>query len=313
VLGSATEQEASPAVSAQALVDLREFRYFSTLADELHFGRAAERLHISQSPLSQAISNLEHKLGTSLFDRANRPIKLTPAGEVLLGHARRILAEADDAVGAARRAAEGETGTLRMAVDRSMTETLMPQLRHGLAERFPELRLEVVEAPANELVDVVRRGAADVGLAVCPEDADGIDSRVVRRERAVALVHKTNPLANRAAIDLEELARHPLLIWPQARSNGSHEFVLSLFHWSPPASVATIDVSDGRWWSEMLSGSFMVVPEGTARTPDFVTVPIAKTGDDFVTRVVWSGSTPPSFLDELLDALDDVSAALGWV
>jgi DNA-binding transcriptional LysR family regulator len=292
-------------------VDLREFRYFSTLADELHFGRAAERLHISQSPLSQAIANLEHKLGTSLFDRANRPIKLTPAGEVLLGHARRILAEADDAVSAARRAAEGETGTLRIAVDRSMTETLMPQLRHGLAERFPELRLEAVEAAANELLDLVRRGAADVGLAVCPEDADGIGSKVVRRERAVAIVHRTSPLANRAAIDLEELAQHPLLIWPQARSNGSHEFVLSLFR-SPPASVATIDVSDERWWSEMLAGAFMVVPEGSARTPDFVAVPIARTGDDFVTRLVWSTSTPPTFLGELLDALDDVSAALGW-
>src|SRR5439155_11915400 len=113
-------------------VEFRELRYYVVLSEELHFGRAAERLHISQSPLSQTIAQLERKLGTRLLDRSSRNVQLTAAGEVLLGHSRRLLSELDDAIGATRRAGAGELGGLRIAAGLVSRDAILPSLPHEL-------------------------------------------------------------------------------------------------------------------------------------------------------------------------------------
>src|SRR5262245_35133084 len=125
-------------------LEFRELRYFTVLCEAVHFGRAAERLHTSQSPLSQAIAQLERKLGTRLLDRSSRHVSLTAAGEVLLDHARRLLRDVDDAVGATRRAGAGETGTVRIAVGPIARVAVLPGLRHELDEVFPTLGVEIV-------------------------------------------------------------------------------------------------------------------------------------------------------------------------
>src|SRR5262249_56215815 len=123
-------------------VDFREVRYFVVLCEELDFGRAAERLHISQSPLSQAIAQLERKLGTRLLDRSSRHVQVTEAGNVLVHHARRLLRDADDAVGATRRAGSGETGSLQLAVGPASRDAVLPGLRHALDQRLPGLPVD---------------------------------------------------------------------------------------------------------------------------------------------------------------------------
>src|SRR6059058_4453915 len=112
-------------------LEFRELRYFVVLCEELHFGRAAARLHISQSPLSQAISQLERKLGTKLLDRSSRHVQVTDAGSVLLEHGRRLLREADEAVGATRRAAGGEVGSIRIVAGHISRNAVVPALLHA--------------------------------------------------------------------------------------------------------------------------------------------------------------------------------------
>src|SRR6478609_6399108 len=113
-VGVTSGQERAVNSTGHTLIELRELRYFAALADELHFGRAAERLHISQPPLSQTIANLERKLGTKLLERTSRQARLTSAGAVLREHALQVLADADRAVEATREAAVAESRTLRI-------------------------------------------------------------------------------------------------------------------------------------------------------------------------------------------------------
>src|SRR4051794_35382217 len=166
-------------------VDVRELRYFTVLCEELHFGRAAARLHISQPPLSQAIAQLESKLGLRLLDRTTRQVTLTGPGQVLSAHATRILAELNDAVGATRRAALTEHGTLRLATGVGVRETVLPGLQYVIAERFPELTVEVTHDVGDEVLHRIRSGAADVGVLVSPLLPKGLVSRPLRREQPV--------------------------------------------------------------------------------------------------------------------------------
>src|SRR5512133_4066656 len=162
-LGDVRRLAAVPA----ATVEFRELRYFAVLCEELHFGRAAERLHISQSPLSQTIAQLERKLGTRLLDRSSRHVQLTRAGEVLRYHSERLLHDLEDAVGATRRAGGGELGPLRIAVGPVSHVAVLPGLRHELDERLPLLEVEIADMAGDGVVEAVLRGSADIGLMLC--------------------------------------------------------------------------------------------------------------------------------------------------
>ncbi|MFL5928356.1 MAG: LysR family transcriptional regulator [Gaiellaceae bacterium] len=299
--------------TSHPLVELRELRYFSVLADELHFGRAAARLHISQPPLSQTIANLERKLGTKLLDRTSRQVRLTSAGAVLRDHAQRVLGDVDDAVAAARDAAVAEAATLRITIDSPMRETIVAQVADGLARRFPLLVLAVSEAPEPVSLERILQGDADVGLIVSPAHRNGVLTKELRRERPVALVHRTNELATRGSVSTAELARHPLLIWSHEQWPGAHGLVLGMFDEAPDLVTIELDRYDRGWWSGMIAGGFAIVPAGSATTPEFVTLPIEDGEDEFVTQIVWSEYAPPPTLPVLLDALDDVSEAHGWL
>jgi DNA-binding transcriptional LysR family regulator len=294
------------------MLELRELRYFTVLCEELHFGRAAERLHISQSPLSQAIAQLERKLGTRLLDRSSRHVRLTPAGQVLLEHGRRLLREADDAVGATRRAGAGESGPLRIAVGPVPRDAVLPALRHALDERLPNLIVDVVEIDGDQVVDAVVRGAADAGLMLCPPELGDIDSKIVRRDHPVAVVRPEHPLAKRDVVTIEDLSEHMLLLWPRSVSKGSHDVVLGMFHDHRPAATRVTDSYSGASWDAMHANGFAVVAASAAVSGDLVTVPINNGNVEFTMSLIWSRATPPLVLPALLEAVDSAIAENGW-
>jgi DNA-binding transcriptional LysR family regulator len=294
-------------------VDIRELRYFTVLGEELHFGRAAARLHISQPPLSQAIAQLENKLGLRLLDRTTRQVTLTPAGKVLSSHAVRILAELNDAVGATRRAALTEHGTLRIATGVVVRETVLPGLQYVIAERFPELTVEVTHELGDEVLHRIQSGAADLGVVVSPLVTTGLVSRPVRREQPVAVLHRDHALADAESLTPAQLAKHRLVVWPREQSAGSYDVVADLFNGRPPASVAEIELFGAGWWTEMRNGGFAVMPRGAPVTPEFVSVPITGAPVDFVTHVIWSKEAAPAYLGELLDAFDRFASEQGWL
>jgi DNA-binding transcriptional LysR family regulator len=312
--GSAVGQSENPGSAGHSAgVDVRELRYFTVLCEELHFGRAAGRLHISQPPLSQTIAQLEQKLGVRLLDRTTRNVTPTNAGQVLSAYARRILGELDDAVGATRRAASAEAGTLKLAVGALIRETMLPPLQYVISKRFPLLTVDVAEELGDEVLRRVQTGAADLGVLVSPTPVDGLESRPLRRERPVALLHRDNPLSRKASLNLADLAELRLVIWPRRESSGSHDLVLGLFNGSAPSSVDPIEMYGAGWWTELRDGAFAVLPEGTPISPEFVAVPIDDAPEEFVTQVVWSSETAPTYLPELLEALEEFAREQAWL
>ena len=178
-------------------VELRQFRYFVAVAEELNFTRAAERLHIAQQPLSAAIARLEHQLGARLFERTTRRVTLTETGIALLEPARAALQAADTAVEAARAVAAGEVGDVSMGLSAGAWYGL-GEFFEALAARHPGLRLHVHQQSTRPLLDAVRAGTLDLAVGLCVRDPAGLAARRLKDE-PVILVDLGRPPARRAA------------------------------------------------------------------------------------------------------------------
>jgi DNA-binding transcriptional LysR family regulator len=208
-------------------VELRQLRYFVAVAEELHFRRAAERLHISQPPLSQQIRALEDELGFALLVRTRRRVELTPAGEAFLRDARALLGELEGAVATARRIDSGQTGRLRINFVGSALFSIVP----GTVERFrrtrPAVEIELRERPTVDQLRAVRTGLADVGLVRPPIEDDGqLSVRTVLRERTVAALPAGHALARLSRLPLRRLAAEPLVLFPRDQAPGFHDLLI---------------------------------------------------------------------------------------
>lgn len=177
------------------MFSLDQVSAFVAVAEELHFGRAAERLNMTQPPLSRQIQKLERSVGVQLLDRDNRRVTLTQAGRAFLVEARRLLALVDTAGDLARRVDQGATGTLRLGFTAvSAIGMLGPLLRH-LSEELPGVDVILHERVTAGQVDGLLRGELDLGLARPPFDSGALGSRIVHREPLCAVVPSDHPLA----------------------------------------------------------------------------------------------------------------------
>jgi DNA-binding transcriptional LysR family regulator len=187
-------------------MELRQLRYFVTVARTRHFGQAAERLHMAQSPLSQAIRQLESQLGVTLFERTTRRVDLTPAGEALLADAERILASVSDAGARARRIGEGHAGLLRVGATGLTALAQLPRLARIAARELPDLQLRYVPGlltPAQELA--LTEDRIDLAVLRPPLREPGLASRLVTSERLVVAVPANHRLAGDEPAALAEL------------------------------------------------------------------------------------------------------------
>jgi DNA-binding transcriptional LysR family regulator len=207
-------------------VELRHLRSFVAVAEERHFGRAAERLHMAQPPLSQQIRRLEAQLGVTLLHRTTRSVELAPAGEVLLVRAREILAAVDRATEDTMRAARGEFGRLAVGFTGSATYALLPQVAAALRGALPgvvlDLRGELL-TPAQ--VDGLLAGTLDLGLLRPPVRERELTVEVVRREPLVAVLPEAHRLAGDETVPLEELAAEPFVVYPSHFRSVVHDAV----------------------------------------------------------------------------------------
>ena len=196
-------------------MELRHLRYFLAVAEELHFGRAAEKLHIAQPPLSQQIQQLERELGFPLFLRANRRVTLTAGGTVFLHDIRHSLASIEQAVQAARRADQGETGTLAVGFSTSATFEVLPALLSAFRARRPEVALSLYELNAAEQKRALLDRRLDVGLARPSIPDDGLTVEAVLREPLIAALPETHPLARQDSLTLADLSDEPFVLSPE--------------------------------------------------------------------------------------------------
>jgi DNA-binding transcriptional LysR family regulator len=207
-------------------MDLRRLRYFVAVAEERHFGRAAERLHIAQPPLSQQIQRLEAEIGSPLLYRTTRSVELAPAGAVLLERAREILAAVDAAAEDARRAARGEYGRLAIGFTGSATYALLPALAGALRETLPGVMLDLrgeLLTPAQ--VQWLLDGTLDLGLLRPPVHERELSVEVLRREPLICVLSGAHPLAVNDTVSLEQLSQEPFVTYPSHFRSVLHDAV----------------------------------------------------------------------------------------
>ncbi len=198
------------------LPNLRLLRYFVAVAEELHFGRAAERLHVAQPGLSQQIKVLERLLGVRLLERTSRQVRLTPAGDLLLTESRRLLAETERAVERVRRTGRGEIGRVTIAAIGSATYDVIPRLLRAQRKRLPDVEVVLREMSTPAQVQALRSGEVDIGFLRLPADTDELVAHTVREDRMAVMFPEAHPLARRSRIRLSDLAREPLVLFPAA-------------------------------------------------------------------------------------------------
>jgi DNA-binding transcriptional LysR family regulator len=214
-----------------SLPEIWQLRYFVAVAETLHFGRAAERLHISQPPLSRAIRVLEAELGTALFARTKRRVELTPAGSHLLEDARRILAQLERAAGQARDIGSGERGRLRIGfVSLADYGGVLPVLLKAYKAARPGVQLALREMLSPEQSAALAAGELDFGLLLPPvAEAEGLERLVMRREHFVAALPARHRLAaGRGPLAMRELTAERFVMVPREIAPGLYDIVSGL-------------------------------------------------------------------------------------
>jgi DNA-binding transcriptional LysR family regulator len=215
-------------------IDLRQLRYFVTVAEEMHFGRAAARLHMTQPPLSQTIQALEAMLGAPLFARTQRSVALTPAGAALLPEARRILQQAAALPALAQRAAAGETGTLSLAFVSIADYSVLPPALRDFRERYPQVQIDLREATTDVQLEEIIQGRIDVGLLIPPlpdKAKTELDYAPVLSEPLILAAPKgINALRGKSTVSLKTLSDMPLIIFPRRIAPAFHDAILTCFH-----------------------------------------------------------------------------------
>lgn len=215
-------------------IDLRQLRYFVTVAEELHFGRAAIRLHMTQPPLSQTIQALEELLGAALFLRSRRAVALTPAGAALLPEARRMLAQSAELPELVRRAAAGESGRLALAFVSSADYSVLPPFLRTYRAQFPQVQIVLQEATSDLQVDDLLHSRVDAGLLIPPlpdkarTELDYL--KVLSEPLILAAPAGLDALRGGGPVWLKDLPALPLIIFPRPIAPALHDAILGCFH-----------------------------------------------------------------------------------
>lgn len=196
-------------------LDLHHFRCVVTLAEELNFGRAAARLHMSQPPLSRLIGEVERAVGARLFERTTRRVTLTPVGEVMLGEARSVLARAEQALESVRAAVRRQAGKVSLGYTWLAFQTVLPPLLARLREHDHDLSVDLVELGSAALAEALACGHVDLGFAGEPLEVAGFESVLLHTAPLHVTLPAGHPLAGRERLELAALAGETLLLHPR--------------------------------------------------------------------------------------------------
>jgi len=253
-------------------VELRQLEAFVAVATELHFGRAADRLHIAAPTLSELIRRLERELGTPLFTRTTRQVALTSAGAELLTRSKVILDEVAAAKAAMRRVADGEEGTVRLGITPPAAPVLAPHLISQFTAEAPQVTVDLQRMWLPKLVDAVAAGDIDVALTCGPvPEPAGIATEVFCAEPLVVGLRPSHRLASRDTIALSELAHEVLGTAPEALFPAwalAQRQALDTAGITPPTvELADTDLAANRWADQRDIDWILLIPSlATAHT-----------------------------------------------
>ncbi|AQX80163.1 hypothetical protein BWO91_09400 [Plantibacter flavus] len=265
-------------------MELRQLRYFLAVAEELHFGRAARRLHMSQPPLSVQVARLEQEVGTALFDRSTRRVALTAAGRHLQARARHIVEELDTVRSEMRDFVDGLAGELTAGFVSSANYTVLPGVVQLFRASRPGVTLRLVPLTSGEQFDRLRDGTLDVGIVrdevpQTPSDSSpALTTEVVFEERLVACLPVGHPLAGRPEVTAEELLEVPMISYPRALMPGFVDRVAEVLGTSSRTQVVEEVVHQETALGFVAAGvGTTILPESVRQLvpPSIVVVPLA--------------------------------------
>lgn len=209
-------------------MELRQLRYFVAVAEELSFSRAAKRIHISQPPLSRQVSGLERELGVRLLERNHHSVSLTAAGAVFLHHARDVLSGVENAASTARRAAQGEIGSLALGFGGSAAYAFMPAILRQFRDRYPAVKVSLDQLALIDQIDALRSGRIDIGFVLLPFEDRSIRFEPMMRDRLVVAVASDHRLAQLSGVRLKELKSFDFVGFSRSGRFGYHAHTLDL-------------------------------------------------------------------------------------
>jgi DNA-binding transcriptional LysR family regulator len=296
-------------------MELRQLRYFVTLAEELHFGRAAAREHIVQSALSQQVQRLERELGVRLLERSTHHVSLTPAGAVFLAEARQILAHVDRAAAIARHTT-GASPTLRVGIIDSSYDS-MPQILHEVQARYPGLVIHQVEASVPEQYQQLADGRLDVGIGRAALAPRGIASHLFRHDPLGVLVPRDHRFADLDAIPVAILASEPLLLAEEARAPEFNQFTVEMCRaagFTPTVHEGTVEsiraaaglVAQGRCLYCVPSSCISALPGTIWR-------PLTEPTSYYPWSVLWRAGEASDHVNAIVNCARSMSSRLGWL
>ena len=299
------------------MTEIRWLEAFVAVAEELHFGRAALRLHTSQSPLSQTIRKLENDLGTRLFERNTRSVALTPAGYALLPRAYRVLQDMRLAREAALAEVEGIRGTIRIGFSGAVNHLTLPPLTRALRRRYPDLALDLTSRvrTADGLASVAN-GTLDLAFVGLPESpVPSVVTRLVAREEIGAVLPLDHPLSGEASIPLQSLAGDDFISPPVDGSSSMTEAMLAactaagfrpriVQELSDPYMVLTF-VAAGVGVTLMSSGIASIIPSGATY------VALDKPHHYMNHAIAWSADNDSAVLKAVLDVVEEIFPPVG--
>jgi DNA-binding transcriptional LysR family regulator len=259
-------------------MELRHLRYFVAVAEELHFRRAAERLHVAQPAVSEQVRKLEQELGVTLFDRTQRSVSLTNAGAALLEEARHVLRHAEGAQQAARSARDRVTMRLRIGYLPDSLPASVPRALRHLVTAAPAVEVALETGPAHRLIEELRARRLDAVITSLPAPTSGLRTTLLGEQRAVAVLPALHPMAVDSAITLERLAPERVVMLGRDANPAFHDAVIAMCHRAGLAPTL-VEIPEPRVEHALLA---VAAGAGIALLPDSVTERYASPGTRFV-------------------------------
>lgn len=296
-------------------MELRQLRYFVTLAEELHFGRAAAREHIVQSALSQRLQRLERELGVILLERTTHHVQLSAAGAAFLIEARQILAHVERAAASAQRAAQS-TPSLRVGVVDASYDS-MPLILHDVQQQHPDLEIHQVEIGVPEQFQRLVDGRLDVGLGRASLAPSAVASELFRLDPLGVLVAEGHRLAIQAEIPVATLAAEPLLLSEEDRAPEFNQFVIELCRsvgFVPTLYKGTVDSIRASVDLVAQQRCVLCAPSSCLPTPPgIVWRPLVAPLSRYPWSVLWRAGDSSEHVSSLVRAARTLSQQYGWL
>lgn len=294
-------------------MEIRHLRCFLAVAEELRFARAAERLHMEQSPLSRAIKELEEDLGVALFVRTTRSTRLTRAGTLFLEHVRRVFTALEQARDSVKAAANGFHGQLRVALSDGITPSRLPAVLALCRQEEPEVEIRFFEVPLSQQLKGLHDDLYDVGFTQSDEVGDGITAIPVWSDPIMVAVPARHPLLAHKRIPLDELLRYPLVLCDPQVCEGPAKHVDRILRRVDMEPLVAERVASCDLMMALVSAGFALGLAGAARIaashePGVVARPLALRVPPLTTYLLHAAGKPSEELARFIERVQAVES-----